>query len=83
VNTGDLVVRSYTWPSLTIGIIVEMFEEEVELDEGASSGSFYYTQIKFVIAWMDGSISTEMIEELEHLKDSTDNNNIIAALNIS
>jgi len=54
VEVGDLVTRSYVWPDIMCGIIVE------ETSRGP------HNTATFVVAWSDGSITEEMDMELEY-----------------
>jgi hypothetical protein len=63
-----MVVRAYAWKSLVPGIIVDESAETVEFD-GDPAGTHSYESISFTVAWSDGTISSEMYEELYHLED--------------
>ena len=71
MKVGDLVARAYAWPELVSGIIVEEHEDTMKV-ENHPTDVWKYNEITFDIAWSDGSMSTEMLEELEFLKDVID-----------
>jgi hypothetical protein len=68
MQVGDLVARAYAWKSLVPGIIVDESVETVEFD-GDTSGTHSYESVSFTVAWSDGSMSTEMYEELGYLEE--------------
>ncbi len=68
MKVGDVVARAYTWPTLVPGIIVDEQVETVEFD-GNSEGTHSYESVNFSVAWSDGTMTTEMQEELEYLED--------------
>jgi hypothetical protein len=63
MKVGDLVTRAYKWPSLVSGIIVSESQECVDVEEDPT-GLWSYDQISFEVLWSDGSLTSEMHEEL-------------------
>ena len=62
MKIGDMVVRAYAWDGLVPGIIVEEDSEMIQLDDNIMT----YDSITFTVAWSDGTMSTEMYEELDY-----------------
>ena len=62
MKVGDMVVRAYAWESFVPGIIVDEDVEMIQLDDNVMS----YDSTNFTVAWSDGSMSTEMYEELDY-----------------
>ena len=62
MKVGDMVVRAYAWKSFVPGIIVDEDVELIQLDDNIGS----YDSTNFTVAWSDGSMSTEMYEELDY-----------------
>ena len=62
MNVGDMVVRAYAFDRFVPGIIVEEAIEEIQLDDNIMT----YDSITFTVAWSDGTMSTEMYEELDY-----------------
>lgn len=69
MEIGDIVGRSYVWPELISGIIVDRHEEDVRGIPGESESSFAYSSVTFTVAWSDGSLSNELDLELEYFND--------------
>tara|TARA_B100000029_G_C16886384_1_gene708681 strand:- start:108 stop:332 length:225 start_codon:yes stop_codon:yes gene_type:complete len=70
MKVGDLVIRSYAWPSLLSGIIIQEQVELVEIGPSYPLGS--YNEINYIVHWADGTTTTEMQEELEYFLEQTD-----------
>ena len=69
MKVGDLVARSYAWPELVSGIIVDSHEEMVggiPADDGAGIS---YTETTFTVAWADGTVSQELDLEVESFEE--------------
>jgi hypothetical protein len=62
VKVGDMVVRAYAWDGFISGIIVEEDTEMIQLDDNIMT----YDSITFTVAWSDGTMSSEMYEELDY-----------------
>ena len=62
MNVGDMVVRAYAFDRFVPGIIVEEDIEEIQLDDNIMT----YDSITFTVAWSDGTMSSEMYEELDY-----------------
>ena len=60
MKVGDMVVRAYAFERFVPGIIVEEDTELIQLDDMS------YDSITFTVAWSDGTMSTEMYEELDY-----------------
>jgi hypothetical protein len=63
-----MVVRAYIWHALVPGIIVSEEVDVVEFD-GDGGGSWGYDQVNLTVAWSDGTMTTEMLEELEYFEE--------------
>ena len=59
-----MVVRAYSWHAFVPGIIVD--EESELVQEWVDGGSYSYESDNFMVAWSDGTMSTEMGVELDH-----------------
>jgi hypothetical protein len=62
MKVGDMVVRAYAFDRFVPGIIVEEDTELIQLDDNIMS----YDSITFTVAWSDGTMSSEMYEELDY-----------------
>ena len=58
MKVGDLVVRAYVWDRIVPGIIVD--EDLAEFADWNESQDWY------TVAWSDGTMSSEMYEELDY-----------------
>ena len=65
MKVGDLVARAYTWNAFVPGIIVDEKCEMIELEDDGGS----YEAVNFFIAWSDGTMSIEQLEELLYLEE--------------
>ena len=68
MSVGELVVRAYAWPCLLPGIIVDKDSTLIEFD-GDVNGNYSYEETRLTILWSDGTISTEMPQELSYLEE--------------
>ena len=66
MEVGDIVVRSYTWPSLVPGIIVEEKEVmEYEPFDRSVSAECYSMEFTYVVMWSDNTVTHETDLEIE------------------
>ena len=63
MKIGEVVIRSYAWPDLVPGIIVEYHETPVQIPDNRQP--FIYMQTSYDILWSDGSTTNEIREELQ------------------
>jgi len=66
---SDIVIRAYSWNKTTFGVVVGYEREEYGAD--GDTEEFPMTEEPFIldhftVMWDDGSLSTEMWEELIH-----------------
>ena len=66
MKVGDMVIRSYAYPTFTTGIIIERKVETLEFD-ARSADTFTYDEVSYVVAWSDGYMTSESAEELDYL----------------
>jgi hypothetical protein len=62
MKVGDMVVRAYAFERFVPGIIVDEDVEIIQFDDNIGS----YDSTNFTVAWSDGSVSSEMYEELDY-----------------
>ena len=64
MKVGDLVARSYSWPELLCGMIIDLHEDLSTIEDYKLS----YVEKTFTVAWADGSITRESDLELVHFE---------------
>ena len=69
MKVGDLVARSYAWPELVSGIIVDSHEEIVRGVPDDEESGISYSETTFTIAWADGTVSRELDLEVESFEE--------------
>jgi hypothetical protein len=67
MNIGDMVIRAHAGSTITPGIIVDVEKETVNFDGGVE-GPRSYEEIRFVVAWSDGTQTSQLDVELDELE---------------
>ncbi len=65
MKVGDLVARSYAWPELIAGIIVDEKEKIILIDNDSGRAGFSCPEITYTGMWSEGTVSTELDLEVE------------------
>ena len=69
LKVGDLVARSYAWPELVSGIIIDCHEDQVRGIPECKDGGYPYSEITYTVAWADGTVSRELDLEIESFEE--------------
>lgn len=67
-----MVRRSYVWHKLVYGVICKITEEKYTIE---ASDLQDIVELTATIAWSDGTISNEMLAELELMENDIQNEN--------
>ena len=66
MDIGDMVVRAYAFRKFIPGVIIDEVVKSYDAEGSLPAGEEH----NFIVAWSDGTQSSELYEELDHLSEA-------------